>query len=62
MKKTFDIWTWVNKLDGKEKELAEKAGISRRAIQYYMSGREPQLPVLIKIADIFGVKVAQLFK
>ncbi len=41
--------------------IAEKIGISLRALKYYASGeRQPTLPVLIALADYFDVSLDYL--
>ena len=45
----------------KQQELADQLGISLRAYQYYeRNEREPQLSVLVRIADYFGVSLDEL--
>ena len=53
---------WIRK-DKKmtQKELAEKAGISVRTLQYWESGqRFPKVNVLYRVADALKVNVSQL--
>ncbi|RKI65028.1 XRE family transcriptional regulator [bacterium 1xD42-67] len=41
--------------------IAKEVGISPRAYQYYEAGeREPQLSVLVRIADFYGVSLDYL--
>ena len=45
----------------KQQELADQLGISLRAYQYYeRNEREPQLSVLVRIADYFGISLDEL--
>ncbi len=45
----------------KQQELADQLGISPRAYRYYECGeREPQLSVLVRIADYFGISLDEL--
>ena len=45
----------------KQRELADELGISLRAYQYYeLNEREPQLSVLIRMADYFAVSLDEL--
>ena len=45
----------------KQPELTEQLGISLRAYQYYESGeREPQLSVLIALADFYNISLDEL--
>jgi len=53
---------WIRK-DKKmtQKELAEKAGISVRTLQYWESGqRSPTIKMLYKVADALDVNVSEL--
>lgn len=45
----------------KQPELVEQLGISLRAYQYYERGeREPQLSVLIALADFYNISLDEL--
>lgn len=45
----------------KQQELAEELGISLRAYRYYEQGeREPQLSVLVRMADYFDLSLDEL--
>ena len=45
----------------RQQELADQLGISLRAYQYYeRNEREPQLSVLVRIADYFGISLDEL--
>ena len=45
----------------KQQEVADGVSISLRAYRYYESGeREPQLSVLIKLADFYDVSLDEL--
>ena len=44
-----------------QREMAEYLGIGLRAYQYYeRNEREPQLSVLVRIADYFGISLDEL--
>ena len=45
----------------KQQELVDALGISLRAYRYYESGeREPQLSLLVKMADYFAISLDEL--
>ncbi len=44
-----------------QRELAEKLGLTTRAIQYYEAGRQPEWDIVIKVADFFKVSTDYLF-
>ena len=45
----------------KQQELADQLGISLRAYQYYERNQpDPQLTVLVRIADYFGISLDEL--
>ena len=45
----------------RQQELADQPGISLRAYQYYeRNEREPQLSVLMRMADYFGISLDEL--
>ena len=44
-------------------ELADKAGVSRNSINAVENGKfDPSLPLAFRIADIFGLKIEDVFQ
>lgn len=57
-----NVFRYVKENKMFESDLIKRIHVSARCFQYYLSGeREPELDVLIKIADVFDIKVGQLF-
>jgi ribosome-binding protein aMBF1 (putative translation factor) len=57
------IETNRKKLNLSQEELAVKIGIQRAAVCHYeLNRREPDIQMLIKLADMFGITVDQLVR
>ena len=48
--------------DWSQAELAEQLGVSRQTVNALESGKyDPSLPLAFKIADLFGLKIEEIF-
>jgi hypothetical protein len=52
------LWQWMYRLDLTQQQTAEKLGISRRMLNYYLSGAKP-IPKIVWLACV-GVEAEQL--
>ncbi len=49
--------------DWSQAELAERLGVSRQTVNAIESGKyDPSLPLAFKIADLFGLRIEDIFK
>ncbi len=67
MPKKFEITNNIRKLrffanEMTQQDLAEKAGVSRQTIIAIEAGKySPSLELAFRIADVFGVKIGEVF-
>ncbi len=67
MPRKFEITNNIRKLrffanEMTQQELAEKAGVSRQTIIAIEAGKySPSLELAFRIADVFGVKIGEVF-
>jgi len=48
--------------DWSQAELAERLGVSRQTVNALEAGKyDPSLPLAFKIADLFGLKIEEIF-
>jgi putative transcriptional regulator len=48
--------------DWSQGELAERLGVSRQTVNALETGKyDPSLPLAFKIADLFGMKIEEIF-